>query len=104
MVTGWFSTLYVGLKCKCLCYSKSSTSASNLGALDNMMPRGAGGGSAGGSRGSTPPTPGMDVEGAGTGAGETVDDSDSAPGAKRNHLNTPPTNHKEKKKLLFKKV
>ncbi|CAD6190989.1 unnamed protein product [Caenorhabditis auriculariae] len=58
---------------------KQSTSASNLGALDSMMPRS-------GSRGSTPPTP-----------------EDDEYGAKKltNIVTTPPT--KEKKKLIFKK-
>ncbi|VDL83276.1 unnamed protein product, partial [Nippostrongylus brasiliensis] len=58
---------------------KQSTSTTNLGALDNMMPRSE-------SRGSTPPTP-----------------EDDEYNAKKitNIVTTPPT--KEKKKLIFKK-
>lgn len=59
---------------------KQSTSATNLGALDNMMPRS-------GSRGSTPPTP---------------DDDEYNAKKMTNIVTTPPT--KEKKKLIFKKV
>ncbi|CAI4230156.1 unnamed protein product [Auanema sp. JU1783] len=59
---------------------KQSTSTSNLGNLDNMMPRS-------GSRSSTPPTPGDDEE-------------LNAP-KMANIVTTPPT--KEKKKLIFKK-
>ncbi|CAJ0944445.1 unnamed protein product, partial [Mesorhabditis belari] len=58
---------------------KQSTSTSNLGNLDNMMPRS-------GSRGSTPPTP---------------DDDDHAHKKLKDIVTTPPT--KEKKKLIFKK-
>ncbi|KJH46207.1 dihydropyridine sensitive L-type calcium channel [Dictyocaulus viviparus] len=62
---------------------KQSTSATNLGALDNMMPRSE-------SRGSTPPTPG------------TISEDDEYIAKKiANIVTTPPT--KEKKKLIFKK-
>ncbi|PAV74368.1 hypothetical protein WR25_07928 [Diploscapter pachys] len=60
---------------------KQSTSTTNLGALDNMMPK------SGGSRASTPPTPG--------------EDEDYNPKKLTNIVTTPPT--KEKKKLIFKK-
>uniref|UniRef100_A0A7I4XSX1 GuKc domain-containing protein n=2 Tax=Haemonchus contortus TaxID=6289 RepID=A0A7I4XSX1_HAECO len=59
---------------------KQSTSTTNLGALDNMMPRSE-------SRGSTPPTPG--------------EDDDYSTRKITNIVTTPPT--KEKKKLIFKK-
>ncbi|CAJ0576078.1 unnamed protein product, partial [Mesorhabditis spiculigera] len=59
---------------------KQSTSTSNLGNLDQMMPRS-------GSRGSTPPTPG--------------DDEDHTHKKLKDIVTTPPT--KEKKKLIFKK-
>ncbi|CAJ0594091.1 unnamed protein product [Cylicocyclus nassatus] len=59
---------------------KQSTSTSNLGALDNMMPRSE-------SRGSTPPTP--------------ADDDEYTAKKMTNIVTTPPT--KEKKKLIFKK-
>ncbi|KAE9421740.1 hypothetical protein Angca_007231 [Angiostrongylus cantonensis] len=58
---------------------KQSSSATNLGALDNMMPRSD-------SRGSTPPTP---------------EDEESIAKKMTNIVTTPPT--KEKKKLIFKK-
>ncbi|EPB76478.1 dihydropyridine sensitive L-type calcium channel [Ancylostoma ceylanicum] len=58
---------------------KQSTSTTNLGALDNMMPRSE-------SRGSTPPTP---------------DDDEYSAKKMTNIVTTPPT--KEKKKLIFKK-
>jgi voltage-dependent calcium channel beta-2 len=63
---------------------KQSASASNLGALDNMMPRS-------GSRGSTPPTPGNELEEDEHGHRKVV-----------NMVTTPPVT-KEKKKLMFKK-
>ncbi|KAK6731920.1 hypothetical protein RB195_008023 [Necator americanus] len=59
---------------------KQSTSTTNLGALDNMMPRSE-------SRGSTPPTP--------------ADDDEYSAKKMTNIVTTPPT--KEKKKLIFKK-
>uniref|UniRef100_A0A915CW54 Guanylate kinase/L-type calcium channel beta subunit domain-containing protein n=1 Tax=Ditylenchus dipsaci TaxID=166011 RepID=A0A915CW54_9BILA len=64
---------------------KTSSSATNLGALDNMMPRS-------GSRGSTPPTPGNELE-------------DDELGHKKiaTMVNTPPA-PKEKKKLIFKRL
>ncbi|VDM57444.1 unnamed protein product [Angiostrongylus costaricensis] len=58
---------------------KQSSSATNLGALDNMMPRSD-------SRGSTPPTP---------------EDEETIAKKMTNIVTTPPT--KEKKKLIFKK-
>ncbi|KIH53209.1 dihydropyridine sensitive L-type calcium channel, partial [Ancylostoma duodenale] len=58
---------------------KQSTSTTNLGALDNMMPRSE-------SRGSTPPTP---------------EDDEYSAKKMTNIVTTPPT--KEKKKLIFKK-
>ena len=61
--------------------SKQSTSTSNLGALDNMMPKS-------GSRSSSPPTP--------------ADDDELAHQKMGSIVTTPPT--KEKKKLIFKKV
>ncbi|MFH4981631.1 hypothetical protein AB6A40_008340 [Gnathostoma spinigerum] len=66
---------------------KQSVSTSNLGTLDDMMPRV-------GSRGSTPPTPG---------GGELDDDDYTVHGKKISDLiTTPPA--KEKRKLMFKKV
>uniref|UniRef100_A0A915NN75 Guanylate kinase/L-type calcium channel beta subunit domain-containing protein n=1 Tax=Meloidogyne floridensis TaxID=298350 RepID=A0A915NN75_9BILA len=80
--------------------SRQSTSTTNLGALDRMMPPTTPRGIAGGSRGSTPPTPAD---------GEEEGGADShRSGATTNRLNenqmtaTPPV-QKEKKKLIFKK-
>lgn len=64
---------------------KQSSSATNLGALDDMMPRS-------GSRGSTPPTPGGEL-----------DEEDYGHGRKITDLVTTPPPVKEKKKLMFKK-
>ncbi|CAD5210296.1 unnamed protein product [Bursaphelenchus xylophilus] len=64
---------------------KQSTSATNLGALDNMINKGAGG-----SRGSTPPTPGNEL------------DDDDGHRKIQSMVTTPPV-QKEKKKLMFKK-
>nr|CAD2177279.1 unnamed protein product [Meloidogyne enterolobii] len=79
---------------------RQSTSTTNLGALDRMMPPTTPRGIAGGSRGSTPPTPAD---------GEEEGGADShRSGATTNRLNenqmtaTPPV-QKEKKKLIFKK-
>lgn len=66
-------------------FSKQSTSASNLGALDSMMNK-----NASGSRGSTPPTPGNEL-----------DDEEQR---KIQNMVTTPQVTKEKKKLMFKKV
>lgn len=68
-------------------FSKTSASNSNLGALDNMMPRS-------GSRGSTPPTPGNELE----------DEEQHSNHKKISSLVTTPPPSKEKKKLMFKKV
>ncbi|KAH7703692.1 Voltage-dependent L-type calcium channel, partial [Aphelenchoides avenae] len=64
---------------------KQSTSASNLGALENMM--------SGGTRGSTPPTPGNELE----------DDEHGQSHKKIANMVTTPPVTKEKKKLMFKK-
>ncbi|KHN70710.1 Voltage-dependent L-type calcium channel subunit beta-2 [Toxocara canis] len=64
---------------------KQSSSATNLGALDDMMPRS-------GSRGSTPPTPGGEL-----------DEEEYGHGRKITDLVTTPPPMKEKKKLMFKK-
>uniref|UniRef100_A0A915MAD1 Guanylate kinase/L-type calcium channel beta subunit domain-containing protein n=1 Tax=Meloidogyne javanica TaxID=6303 RepID=A0A915MAD1_MELJA len=84
----------------CNFQSRQSTSTTNLGALDRMMPPTTPRGIAGGSRGSTPPTPAD---------GEEEGGADShRSGATTNRLNenqmtaTPPV-QKEKKKLIFKK-
>lgn len=71
-------------------FSKSSPSATNLSALDNMMPRS-------GSRGSTPPTPGNELED----GQNNLDDYNRK--TLTNMVTTPPV-AKEKKKLIFKKV
>lgn len=74
---------------------KTSVSASNLNALETMMPKS-------GSRGSTPPTPGQDLEnGNGDGTTTANDESDSA--GKKSAVPSTPTASKEKKKTLFKK-
>lgn len=68
-----------------LFFSKTSSSATNLGALDNMMPRN-------NSRGSTPPTPGNELE-----------EDENVQKKMANMVTTTPA-PKEKKKLIFKKV
>lgn len=64
---------------------KQSSSITNLGALDDMMPRS-------GSRGSTPPTPGGEL-----------DEEEYTHGRKLTDMITTPPPAKEKKKLMFKK-
>lgn len=65
-------------------FSKHSASTTNLGGLDNMMP----------SRGSTPPTPGNELD---------DDEAQHAAQKKIANMVTTPPPAKEKKKLIFKK-
>uniref|UniRef100_A0A914HFK7 SH3 domain-containing protein n=1 Tax=Globodera rostochiensis TaxID=31243 RepID=A0A914HFK7_GLORO len=76
--------------------SRQSASTTNLGALDRMMPTPR----TGGSRGSTPPTPGEGDEEGGAGGGDTHRTGRSA-GTNQQQM-TPPV-QKERKKMIFKK-